>query len=101
MTLNASGKTPLQLSRLEISIAEVFRTNTPIGYNNAESEFWMDLMEAFAEMLATGKPRFNQDAFYQRCFGEEEGDSEFARELSLFDRGAARFTEVKPEVNLG
>jgi hypothetical protein len=61
------------LTRLELSIAEVLRQAAPESpYMTLENDFWMDLIEDFAEML--DGPGFDKDMFYIRCFGENPAD---------------------------
>ncbi len=57
------------LNRLEITLAEIMRTNYPGP--GQESHYWLDTVEDLAEMLGTNKPRFDSNLFFERCFGED------------------------------
>lgn len=61
----------LPLNRWEISIAEIMRTNCPSGFSDDDGLMWLDMLEDFAKMLGSEKPRFDQDAFYNHCFSGE------------------------------
>lgn len=63
---------PVPLNRLEITVAEILRNNAPLSYSDNEGLLWLDLVSDFVDMLSTGKPRFNVDEFYLRCFDGNE-----------------------------
>ena len=60
-----------RLNRLEITIAEIMRINDPGTLTGENGELWLDIVDAMAKMLGSGKPRFDSNLFYERCFGEQ------------------------------
>jgi hypothetical protein len=60
-----------RLTRLEITMAEIMRINYPFSVANEAGNMWLDIVEQTAKMLGTGKPRFDSEAFFERCFGDE------------------------------
>jgi len=63
-------------NRMEITIAEIMRVNYPLYSTTQEDEtydLWVAIVEDLSNMFGTKDPRFDEEGFYERCYGEDWG----------------------------
>jgi len=59
-----------KMTRLESSVAEILRQHYPEGGWASEQDDWLELVGDFVKLFKLGNLRFDDEAFWDACLGE-------------------------------